>query len=74
MLPFELTLVMTGTFLEKPWALASLSVSNLRAVPDHTSELVSQVMMGTPLKVLEFRDKFYHIQAPEGYLGWLDGN
>jgi hypothetical protein len=29
-------------------------------------------MMGTPLKVLEFRDKFYQVQTPEGYLGWLD--
>lgn len=63
---------MTETLTIKPWALASLSVSNMRAIPDHTSELVSQVMMGTPLKVIEFRDKFYQVQTPEGYLGWLD--
>ena len=49
---------MSETILTKPWALASLSVTNLRAVPDHASELVSQVMMGTPLKVLDFKDKF----------------
>jgi len=55
-----------------PFALASLSVSNLRAVPDHASELVSQVILGTPLKVLDFKDKFYQVQTPEGYLGWLD--
>ncbi|HPI85255.1 MAG TPA: SH3 domain-containing C40 family peptidase [Bacteroidales bacterium] len=55
-----------------PWALASLSVSNMRAIADHTSELVSQVMMGTPLKVLEFKDKFYRVETPEGYTGWLD--
>jgi len=54
------------------WALASLSVSNLRAIPDHTSELVSQVMMGTPLKVLEYKDKFYQVRTPEQYPGWLD--
>jgi hypothetical protein len=63
---------MTETVTTTPWALASLSVSNLRTVPDHTSELVSQVMMGTPLKILDFRDKFYQVQTPEGYLGWLD--
>ncbi len=63
---------MAETLTNKPWALASLSVSNMRAVPDHASELVSQVMMGTPLKVLDFRDKFYQVQTPEGYLGWLD--
>jgi len=63
---------MTETLSNKPWALAKLSVSNMRAIPDHTSELVSQVMMGTPLKVLDFKDKFYYVQTPEQYLGWMD--
>jgi gamma-D-glutamyl-L-lysine dipeptidyl-peptidase len=63
---------MTEIMTTKPWALASLSVSNMRAIPDHASELVSQVMMGTPIQVLDFKDKFYQVQTPEGYLGWLD--
>jgi len=63
---------MTAAMTNQPWALASLSVSNLRAIPDHASELVSQVMMGTPLKVSEFKDKFYRVETPEGYSGWLD--
>jgi hypothetical protein len=54
------------------WALSALSVSNLRALPDHTSELVSQAMMGTPLKVMEFADKFYRVETPEHYMGWMD--
>jgi gamma-D-glutamyl-L-lysine dipeptidyl-peptidase len=58
--------------MNKPWAQAALSVSNMRANPDHSSELVSQVMMGTPLKVLDFRDKFYQVITPEDYPGWLD--
>jgi gamma-D-glutamyl-L-lysine dipeptidyl-peptidase len=63
---------MVDTLSDKSLALASLSVSNMRALPDHTTELVSQVLMGTPLKVLEFKDKFYRVQTPEGYLGWMD--
>ena len=63
---------MTETLSIKPWALAALSVSNMRAIPDHTSELVSQVLMGTPLKVVDFKDKFYQVQTPENYTGWLD--
>jgi hypothetical protein len=63
---------MTESTKVRTFALASLSVSNLRAIPDHTSELVSQVLMGTPLKVMEFRDKFYRVETPEGYTGWLD--
>ena len=57
---------------EKTWALATLSVSNLRAAPDDASELVSQVMMGTPLKVLDSRKAWFRVQTPEFYIGWMD--
>jgi hypothetical protein len=63
---------MTELLTDKTFALASLSVSNMRSIPDHTAELVSQVMMGTPLKVLDFKDKFYQVETPEHYNGWLD--
>ena len=53
-------------------ALASLSVSNLRLHPDHTSEMVSQVMMGTPMKVLKSKGSWYRVQTPENYIAWID--
>jgi hypothetical protein len=57
---------------DSTWALSSLSVSNLRALPDDASELVSQTLMGTPLKVLGSNDKWYQVQTPEHYTGWMD--
>jgi uncharacterized protein YgiM (DUF1202 family) len=57
---------------EKTWALATLSVANLRAKPDDASELVSQTMMGTPMKVLDYKNKWYRVQTPELYIGWMD--
>jgi hypothetical protein len=57
---------------DKTWALATLSVSNLRSQPDDASELVSQVVMGTPLKVLDVKGVWYRIQTPEKYIGWMD--
>lgn len=57
---------------DKTWALATLSVSNLRTGPDHASELASQVMMGTPLKVLDCNEKWCRVQTPENYIGWMD--
>jgi hypothetical protein len=57
---------------DKVWALATSSVSNLRAKPDDASELVSQLMMGTPLKVLDSNNKWYRVQTPEQYIGWMD--
>ncbi len=57
---------------DKTWALATLSVSNIRAKPDHVSEMVSQAMMGTPMKVLDVKDKWYRVQTPDNYIGWMD--
>ena len=57
---------------DKTWALATLSVSNLRTEPDHASELASQVLMGTPLKVLDCNEKWCRVQTPENYIGWMD--
>jgi SH3-like domain-containing protein len=57
---------------DKIWALATLSVSNLRSHPKDASELVSQVLMGTPIKILDSVKKWYRIQTPEGYIGWMD--
>jgi SH3-like domain-containing protein len=56
---------------DKTWALATLSVSNMREKPDDASELVSQALMGTPLKLLESKNKWYRIQTPDNYIGWM---
>lgn len=58
----------------KTWALATLSVSNLRSQPDHASEMVSQTLMGTPMKVLDVKDNWFRVQTPEHYIGWMDAN
>ena len=57
---------------DKTWALATLSVSNLRSKHDDASELVSQAMMGTPMKVLDYKNKWYRVQTPDHYIGWMD--
>jgi uncharacterized protein YgiM (DUF1202 family) len=57
---------------DKTWALVTLSVSNLRAKPDDASELASQVLLGTPVKILDYINKWYHVQTPEKYIGWMD--
>lgn len=57
---------------EKVWSLARLSVSNIRSKPEHSAELVSQALMGTPMKVLEYSEGWYKVQTPENYVGWMD--
>jgi hypothetical protein len=36
--------------------------------------MASQVLMGTPVKVLELTDVCSHIQTPDNYIGWVDEN
>lgn len=57
---------------DKTWAIATLSESSMRSEPDHAAELVSQALMGTPVKVLEKENGWYRIQTPDQYLGWVD--
>lgn len=60
------------TLGDKTWALTTLSVSNMRAQPSHAAELVSQALMGTPLKVLEYNNGWYRVQTPDYYIGWME--
>ena len=59
---------------EKTWGLVILSVANMRSQPDDASELVSQAMMGTPIKLLDYKNKWYRVQTPENYIGWMDAS
>lgn len=49
-----------------------ISVANLRSEPSHSSELVMQAILGTPVKVYKKDGGWYYIQTPEGYLSWVD--
>jgi SH3-like domain-containing protein len=59
---------------DKTWALVTLSVSNLRSQPSDAAELVSQALMGTPMKVLDLKGNWYRVQTPEHYIGWIDAS
>ncbi len=58
---------------EKTWAIVTLSVANIRSGPDHPAEMVTQALMGTPVKVLEKEKNWYRVQTPDQYIGWVDG-
>jgi cell wall-associated NlpC family hydrolase len=62
----------TALLGDKIWALATLSVANLRSQPDDAAELVSQALMGTPLRVLDAKGSWLRVQTPDMYIGWMD--
>lgn len=54
----------------KLYGVVNLSVCNMRSANDFSSEMITQALLGTPVKVLEHRD-WYRIQTPDNYLGWV---
>ena len=56
------------------WALPKVSVAILRAEPRHGAEQVSQVVMGTPLRVTRRQGEWWKIETPEGYSGYVRNN
>lgn len=57
---------------ENTEGVIKISVANLRSAPSHSAELVTQAILGTPVKVYKKDGSWYHIQTPEGYLAWVD--
>ena len=57
---------------KKHLGITRQSVANLRAEPRHSSELVTQTLMGMPLLIFEEKNGFYHVKTPEGYYAWID--
>lgn len=58
---------------DKIYGVINLSVANFRSKPDHPAELVTQSILGTPVKVYKKgEDGYYLVQTPDGYISWLD--
>lgn len=53
------------------WGLVRIPVASLRRSGRHAAELMSQAVMGTPVRVLRDTTEFVNVQTPEGYTGWL---
>ncbi|KLU07433.1 dipeptidyl-peptidase VI [Rhodopirellula islandica] len=59
----------TGTLVN---ALVNNSVIHLRRDPSSKTELVTQALLGTPIRVLKTERGKCLIQVPDGYLGWVN--
>ncbi|RZJ74978.1 MAG: hypothetical protein EOO45_07050 [Flavobacterium sp.] len=58
----------------KLYGVANLSVTNNRANPQNAAEMVTQMIMGTPVEVLKKQGNFYLVRTPDGYLSWTDAS
>ena len=56
----------------KMYGVISNSVANLRGEGRHSAELVTQAVLGTPVKIWKRTGEWLYIQTPDGYLSWVD--
>lgn len=61
------------TAQDSDWALVRIPVACIRDGKGHSTEMTSQAIMGTPLRLLETPEgEWLHIKTPEGYEGYMN--
>jgi len=66
----EISLLPDSSVGEKSYALVNVSVANFRATLRYSSELVTQAVLGTPVKILKKQGSWFLIQTPDRYISW----
>jgi gamma-D-glutamyl-L-lysine dipeptidyl-peptidase len=59
---------------KKKFAVVRLSVCNIRTKPEHSAEMATQAILGTPLNVFKVDNGWCLIQTPDNYIGWVDNS
>ncbi|WP_165501224.1 SH3 domain-containing C40 family peptidase [Pedobacter psychrodurus] len=67
------TILPSNNLAGMEYGLANLSVCNNRAAPQNAAEMMTQMILGTPVQVLKKQGGFYLVRTPDGYLSWTDG-
>jgi gamma-D-glutamyl-L-lysine dipeptidyl-peptidase len=55
---------------EKIFGIVSVSVANMRAKNAQAGEMVTQALLGMPVRLLKRQKGWWRIQTPDDYLGW----
>jgi gamma-D-glutamyl-L-lysine dipeptidyl-peptidase len=56
------------------WGIVNLSVCNIRISTSDHSEMVSQALLGTPVRILKKSGNWFLVQMPDRYVGWTDSD
>ncbi len=54
------------------WAQVRIPVACIREGKSHSTELISQAIMGTPIKIINSDGEWLHIKAPDNYEGYMN--
>ncbi len=68
----EIELLPAEELGENIYGIVNLSVANIRSKTEHSAELTTQALLGTPVKIYKKKSGFYLIQTPDNYISWVD--
>jgi gamma-D-glutamyl-L-lysine dipeptidyl-peptidase len=66
----RITVLPDTSVVKKPWGVVTISVANLKSEPSHASEMASQAILGTPVRILKKTGGWLYVQTPDHYLAW----
>jgi len=69
----KITILPSKDLEGKIYGIVNASVCNIRAKAKHASELLTQSLLGHPLRIYK-KNEYYYVQTTDNYLGWLNGN
>ncbi len=55
----------------KQWGLVCVSVASLRTQGKHSAEMATQLVMGSPVRVLEKSGDWLRVQGPDDYISYI---
>ncbi|MCU7494544.1 MAG: C40 family peptidase [Ignavibacteria bacterium] len=70
----EISLLPSKDLNGKTYGVINLSVANIRTHHEHSAEMATQGLLGTPVKVLKKENGWFLIQTPDQYIAWVDGD
>ena len=62
-----------GEVGEKSYGVINVSVADVRMNADYSSEMGTQLLLGAPVRVLQYND-WWRIKSAEGYVAWTSGS
>ncbi len=68
---FNVKLLPDASLGDSIYALVNVSVTPLREMPMHSSQMVDQVIMGNTIRLLRKSGDWYQIQTHYLYIGWI---
>ena len=55
------------------YGVVNLSVANIRRKVSFASEMMTQALLGTPVRILQ-EDEWYRVQTPDNYISWVNSS